>query len=155
MNRGFFLVLGFTFGLLFYSCSDEENMVVFNRSEVIRLLSNDSTKLWTRNHLFENGQLVEMEECSLRTTTSYKVRSDSMIYAISTSDQYCNTLDLLDSGLWDVLEDGSSTGRIDKIVYYSGEDTTVKKILEITSLILRLESIQGDLQYEEIFESNY
>lgn len=155
MNRSFLWVLGITCTLIFISCSDDENVVTFNKSEVIRLLSNDTSKLWTRNHLFENGQSVEIEECSLKTIINYKIRSDSLIYTISTSDQYCNTIELLDSGLWDVQEDGSFTGRIDKIVYYSGEDSTVKNILEITSLILRLESFKEDSQYEEIFESDY
>jgi hypothetical protein len=155
MNKVFLGVLGIAFTLIFFSCSDSENEVIFDRSEVIRLLSIDSSKLWIRNYLFENGQSAEIEECSLKTIINYKIRRDSLIYTISTSDQYCNTIELLDSGLWDVLEDGSFTGRIDKIVYYSGEDSTVKKILEITSLRLGLEGFKEDSQYEEIFESDY
>lgn len=155
MCKDYFFLSAFIFVLLLLSCSDSENIVTFNRDEVIRLLSNDSSKTWLRKNYSENDQQIELEECSLKTETIYKHRNDSMIYTISTIDQFCDTVILLDSGLWDVAEDGSFTGRIDKIIYYSGEDTLAKEILEITSLFLRLQRSKGETSYEEFFETTY
>jgi hypothetical protein len=141
--------------MLFVSCSDKENIVVFTSSEVIRLLSNDSNKFWERKQVIINGQPSEVSECELFTNTEYISRNDSLIYITTSMAEFCNgNPEILDSGFWDVLEESTISDRIDRIAYYSVDgDTTIKKMQEITSMLLVTENNTGSSVIQETFES--
>jgi len=150
-------VIIFSIGLLLLcSCSDEEKIVIFNRAEVIRLLSNDSSKSWERRMMVIDGQPSDISECDLFTTTRYLSIKDSLLYITSTQSSYCNGNPvLLDSGFWDVLEEGINSDRIDRIAYYSvSGDTTIKQVSEITAIFLTTENNVSGTVIREIFESS-
>jgi hypothetical protein len=136
------------------ACGDKENIVVFTYSEAIRLLSNDSAKSWERKTMFIDGQSQEMPECDLYTNTEYISRNDSLIFITTSIPDFCSgNSEILDSGYWDVLEESIISDRIDRVAYYSVDgDTTYKKVLEITSLFLTLESDAGNSTIQESFE---
>ena len=149
------LIAFILFAMLFVSCSDEENIVVFTSSEVIRLLSNDSSKFWERKQVIINGKPSEVSECELFTNTEYIRRNDSLIYITTSMAEFCNgNSEILDSGFWDVLEESTISDRIDRIAYYSVDgDTTIKKMREITSMLLVTENDTGSSVIQETFES--
>ena len=77
-----------------------------------------------------------------------------MIYIIESIDDYCGGIsERLDSGSWEALEESNISDRIDRIAYHSGGGkTTIKKILEITSLFLTTEADSAGLVIQETFE---
>ena len=115
---------------LFTSCGEDENLVVFTESEVVRLLSNDSSKTWIRKVLTIDGQTPEISECELLIETKYFSSNAEQIYIIESIDDYCGgTSERLDSGSWEALEESNISDRIDRIAYHSGEgETRIKKI---------------------------
>jgi len=149
------IIMLFILIFLLGSCSDRENIVVFTNSEAIRLLSNDSSKTWERRNVVIDGQTTDMSECELFSNTIYVSRNDSLIYLTKTLSDYCDGhSDLLDSGLWDVLEESTISDRIDRIAYYSfSGDTTIKNIRELTAIILTTEDDSGSSVLQETFES--
>lgn len=152
----FWLSPAFIFLLLITSCGNDENIVVFTEPEVVRLLSNDSSKTWIRKIVIENGQTPEIPECDLMTQTRYISSNSEQIYIIESIDDFCDGItEQLDSGSWEVLEESNLSERIDRIAYYSGDGgTTIKNIQEITSLYLRTEEEKDGTITEETFESS-
>jgi hypothetical protein len=153
--KSYLIIIPVLFFLL-VSCGDKENIVVFTYSEVVRLLSNDSTKSWERKTLVIDGQSPEMSECDLYTSTEYISRNDSLIYITESIPDFCSgEIELLDSGYWDVLEESIISDRIDRIAYYSVDgDTTYKNIREITSIFLSLEHELNNSRIQESFEAS-
>ena len=147
--KPFFIVL-----FLFTSCGEDENLVVFTESEVVRLLSNDSSKTWIRKVLTIDGQTPEISECELLIETKYFSSNTERTYIIESIDDYCGgTSERLDSGSWEALEESNISDRIDRIAYHSGDgETKIKKILEITSLFLTTEADSVGLVIQETFE---
>jgi hypothetical protein len=143
------------FLFLFTSCGDGENIVVFTESEVVRLLSNDSSKSWVRKAITIDGQSPEISECELLIETKYFSSNTNQIYFIESTDEYCGGTSVrLDSGSWEALVESNISDRIDRIAYYSGNgDTKIKKILEITSIHLTTEADSLGLVIQETFES--
>jgi hypothetical protein len=137
------------------SCGSDENIVVFTDSEVIRLLSNDSTKTWERKIVLIDGQSAGYSECDLFTNIKYYSGNDSLIYSIGSQPDFCGGMkELLDSGYWEVLEESNQSNRIDRIAYYSiNGDTTVKKIMEITAIFLTTENDIDNEVVRETYES--
>lgn len=147
-------ILSLIFFLLL-ACGDKENIVVFNRSEVIRLLSSDTSKSWTRLDVTIDGIPNNYTECEMFTNTQYISRKDSLIYIISAQPEYCDgNSEIIESGLWDLFEESNISDRIDRIAYYSFEgDTIVKEMLEITSLYLSTKDDNTGVSIVETFES--
>lgn len=151
----FWIKTVYFFLFLFASCADDENIVVFTESEVVRLLSNDSSKSWIRKGITIDGQSPEISECELLIETKYFSSNTDQIYIIESIDNYCGgTTERLDSGSWDALVESNISDRIDRIAYYSGNgETKIKKILEITSIFLTTEVDSLGLVVQESFES--
>jgi hypothetical protein len=151
-----YLMVFLLFFLFVGACGDKENIVVFTYSEVIRLLSNDSSKSWDRKAMTIDGQAQETNECDLYSNTIYIHRNDSLIYIITSQSEFCGGEEVvLDSGYWDVIEESVISDRIDRIAYYSLDgDTTYKDLKEITSVFLTLESDIDDATVQESFESS-
>lgn len=141
--------------LLLCSCGNEENIVVFTRSEVIRLLSNDSTKSWERKRILSDGEPGSLSDCDLFTSTQYISEMDNLIFISRTDPDYCGGSSMkLDSGSWDVLEESLISDRIDRIAYYSvNGDTTVKEIRDISALNLTTEYLSNGTSIRETYES--
>ncbi len=140
--------------LLFASCGNDENIVVFTEPEVVRLLSNDSSKSWIRKIITENGQTPEISDCELLIQTKYISSSTEQIYIVESISDFCNGItEQLDSGSWEALEESSLSERIDRIAYYSADaGTTIKNIQEITSLFLTTEEEKDGTIIQETFE---
>jgi len=141
--------------LLIASCSNDENIVVFTEQEVVRLLSNDSSKSWVRKIITLDGQTPEISECELLIQTKYFSSNTEQVYIIESIDDYCDGItERLDSGSWEALAESSISDRIDRIAYYSGDGgTTIKYIKEITSLYLTIEEEKDGSIVQETFES--
>lgn len=140
---------------LFVSCGDDENIVVFTESEVVRLLSSDSSKTWSRKDVVVDGQSPEIEECELLIEISYFSSNTEQIYIVESIDDFCGGVsEQLDSGSWEALEESNISDRIDRIAYYSGDgETTIKRIQEITSLFLTTEEDSDGSVIRETFVS--
>lgn len=140
---------------LLISCSDKENEVFFNDNEVIRLLSNDSSKSWIRKSLIIDGQTSDLSECDLSHLTTFYSNSSGQTYIIETIPEFCGGNPVrLDSGSWEVLEESSISDRIDRIVYNSSDGgSSVKYIQQITSLFLNTEEDLSGSVVQESFES--
>jgi hypothetical protein len=141
--------------LLAGACGEEEKMVVFNRSEVIRLLCNDSTKSWERKAVSIDGQPADISECDLFAHMTLTTQNDSLKYLVKSQTAYCNNnTELLDSGLWEVLEESIVSDAIDRIVFYSVEgDTIIKSIGEVTSIYFTTKENSGGSVIQESFET--
>jgi hypothetical protein len=142
--------------LLFASCGEDENLVVFTEPEIVRLLSNDSSKSWIRKTITVDGQTPEISECELIIETKYYSSNTEQIYIVESIDDFCGGIsEQLDSGSWDALEESNISDRIDRIAYYSGDGgTTIKYIKEITSLYLTIEEDKDGSMVQETFESS-
>ena len=151
----FWIKLTYFFLFLFASCGEDENVVVFTESEVVQLLSNDSSKSWVRKAITIDGQSPEISECDLLIETRYFSSNADQIYIIESIDDYCGgTSERLDSGSWEALVESNISDRIDRIAYYSGNgETRIKKILEITSVYLTTEADSLGQVLQEAFES--
>lgn len=150
----FWLGPAFIILLLIASCSNDENIVVFTEQEVVRLLSNDSSKSWIRKILTLDGQTPEISECELLIQTKYFSSNTEQIYIIESVDDYCDGItERLDSGSWEALEESNISDRIDRIAYYSADGgTSIKNIKEITSLFLTTEEEKDGTIIQETFE---
>jgi hypothetical protein len=148
--------VGSLFVLLLFiaSCSNDENIVVFTEQEVVRLLSNDSSKSWMRKIITLDGQTPEISECELLIQTKYFSSNTGQIYIIESVDDYCDEIaERLDSGSWEALEESNISERINRIAYYSADGgTTIKNLKEITSLFLTLEEENDGAIIRETFE---
>jgi hypothetical protein len=142
--------------LLNASCGNDENIVVFTEPEVVRMLSNDSSKSWIRKMITVDGQTPEISECELLIQTKYFSSNTEQVYIIESIDDFCGGItEQLDSGSWEALEESGLSDRIDRIAYYSGQGgTTIKNIKEITSLYLTTEEENDGTIIQETFESS-
>ena len=142
--------------LLIASCGNDENLVVFTEPEVVRLLSNDSSKSWTRKIITVDGQTPEISECELSIETTYYSSNTEQIYIVESINEFCGGItEQLDSGSWEALAESSLSDRIDRIAYNSGDGVkTIKKILEITSIYLTTEEEKDGAIIQETFESS-
>jgi hypothetical protein len=146
--RIYFLTIGF---FLWNSCAEEEKIIVFTESELIRLLSGDTTKSWNRIAFFMDGQASSLEDCDLNTVTTFYVDdTDSLKYLIRSNPVLCNgDADTLETGYWRIIEKENNDDLRDKIEFVVNEDTTLKIISRVTSRFLNLDQL-GD---EEVFEA--
>jgi hypothetical protein len=151
----FWIKFVYIFLFLFASCSNDENIIVFTEPEVVRLLTNDSSKSWTRTAISIDGQIPEISDCELLIETKYFSSGTDQIYIVESIDDYCGGSSVrLDSGSWEALEESNISDRINRIAYYSGNgETKIKMILEITSLYLTTEVDSMDLVVREAFQS--
>jgi hypothetical protein len=133
------------------SCAEEEKNIVFTESELIRLLSGDTTKSWNRIAFFMDGEASLLEECDIGTVSTFYVdETDSLKFLIRSNPDLCNgNADTLEIGYWRIIERESNEDLMDKIEFVVKEDTTLKSITRITSRFLNLNQ-SGD---EEIFEA--
>ncbi len=153
INR-YWVGLFFFVSLLFTSCGNDENIVLFTEPEVVRLLSNDSSKSWIRKIITEDGQTPEISDCELLIQTKYISSNTEKTYIIESIEEFCDGItERLDSGSWEALEESSISDRIDRIAYYSADGgTTIKNIKEITSLFLTTEVEENGILIQETFE---
>lgn len=137
------------------SCGNDENIVILKKPEVIRLLSNDSSKTWNRVSLKFNDQDPGLTDCEIFINTRYISGSKGLVYISSTEEEFCGrSAEILDSGSWEVFQESSINERIDRIGYYSASgDTTYKMINEITALLLTVENDQDVDVVTEIYQS--
>jgi len=142
-------------GLALTQCSKDEKIVPFTDSEVIRLLSGDTTKSWLRISFQLNGADQDLDDCNLYTvTTFYLGTSDSLKYTVVTAPDYClSQADTLESGDWSILGQEQSQNIADKIQLISEGDTIQYQIDQITSLYLNLSRTAEDLLYHSRFEA--
>lgn len=142
--------------LLHYHCAEEEKIVIFSESEVIRLLSGDSTKSWIRIAIKTNGQDQELTECDLRNVTKFYIGDlDSLKYSISKNPFDCegDTL-IINEGIWRIISAEDDIDMAEKIEFISKGDSLVKNINEITSLFLKLDWVENESLIEESFMVN-
>ncbi len=139
--------------LFYYYCAEEEKTIVFSESEVIRLLSGDTTKSWIRFSKKINGQDQELSECDLHVVTKFYIGDlDSLKYSIGKYPSDCggdNTI--IDEGIWQIISAESDIDNARIIEFISKGDTLTKNIDEITSLLLRLDWVENESQIEESF----
>ena len=142
-----------TLGSMFSNCTEDEKMVPFTESEVIRLLSGDTTKSWLRVSFQLNGADQGSDDCDLYTITTFYIGpSDSLKYTIVSNPVYCpSPADTLESGDWRILNRTDNQETADKIEFIFEGDTLQKQIEQITSLYLYLSQSENEL----LFQSSY
>lgn len=137
------------------NCNENEKMVPFTESEVIRLLSGDTTKSWIRMSFKMNGEDQALSDCELYTiTTFYLGTSDSLRYRIVTNPAICQSqADTLETGFWRILGRDNDNEIADKVEFIFDGDTTQQQINQVTSLFLTLNRSEDDNFYETVYEA--
>ena len=142
-------------GSLASNCSEDEKMVPFTESEVIRLLSGDTTKSWLRVSFQLNGADQGLDDCDLHTIMTFYIgTSDSLKYSIVSNPAYCQAeVDTLEMGYWRVLGSGENEDITNQIEFIFEGDTLQQQIEQITSLYLNLSQSENELLFQSGYEA--
>lgn len=138
--------------ILFLSCSKDEKVIVFTRDEVIKLLTADTSKTWSRYSYRINGSDAEVNECVLRQQVTFFYQPDSLYFLILPSADICDPGSYEIRGRWDVLEDPQINDRYNQVQYVISNDTLVKQIGEISSLYLDVSFSEAEDVFTEKFQ---
>jgi hypothetical protein len=150
---GIFIIL--ILGSVMMNCAEEERMVPFTESEVIRLLSGDTTKSWLRIAFELNGADQGMDDCNLYTITTFFITSsDSLKYTIVSSPDYCQSqTDTLEIGDWRILSSGDNQDVADGIEFIFEGDTVEQTIDRVTSIYLNLSRSANELFFQSRYQA--
>lgn len=150
--RLFLLIIS---GFILIQCAKDEKIVPFTESEVIRLLSGDTTKSWLRISFKLNGADEDLNDCDLHTiTTFYLDTSDSLKYTIVSNPVYCQSeADTLELGDWRIMGQEENQNIADRIELIFNGDTLQYQIDQVTSLYFNLSRSENDLLYQSGFEA--
>jgi len=142
-------------GSLISNCTEDEKMIPFTESEVIRLLSGDTTKSWTRVSFQLNGADQGLNDCDLKTITTFYIgASDSLKYTIVSDPVYCQTQgDTLEVGYWRILGSAEDEEIAKQIEFIIEGDTLQQQIEQITSLYLNLSQSENELFFQSSYEA--
>jgi hypothetical protein len=139
----------------FTRCTEDVKVVEFTNTEVIRLLSGDSTKSWLRVSYKLDGHDHSLGECDLQAiSTFYLDDFDSLKYVIRLNPVVCQSIsDTLESGYWQIIGKFGKPDIAEKIEFVQNSDTISRDIVQISSLYLTLSGSEGESILETSFEA--
>ena len=142
-------------GIILSDCAEDERIIPFSESELIRLLSGDTTKSWLRVSFQLNGADQGSDDCDLYTITTFYIgASDSLKYTIVSNPDYCQSpTDTLESGNCRILGRTDNPDIADKIEFIFEGDTLLQQIEQITSLYLYLSQSENELLFQSGYEA--
>lgn len=136
-------------GLVLVSCGEKEQIVIFNSTEVSRLLSGDSVKAWVRIGVDEEG----LSDCTLHQVTRFEKSNDSLKYTINLNPNFCNgDTSLKQSGYWQVYSPDIIPDNANRIRFINNGDTLIKTIVQITSVNLELSYLNNQKKIVESYD---
>ncbi len=153
MLRTFQLII-IPFAWWLSSCDTETGFVGFTGDEFHRLLTSDSVKIWKKQLVQRNGEILESDVCQDLTLIEFGYvdnNPDSRYFEIKPDPNTCEgDTSILRSGSWMFMINSEDRLITDTIQFVTGTDTTMKWIGEISALNLVLKSNQnGDELIEE------
>jgi len=146
----FILVIFGTFG-----CSREEHFVDFSGNEIIRLISGDTLKIWTRTGQVIDGKVQNTDECSIKQKFLFNHTGNTgynLDFKVYSNPAICNSPDsLIESGTCFITDYITGPAVKDSVSFIVGPDTLNYGIMSITSLYLSLRGkIKGAMIENEL-----
>lgn len=151
------IILGFAAAMLTGCFPSEDAKPVYTTSQIIRLLTNDSTKVWFLMNQSVEGTSQSLSDCTLQDsillTKRVNAKKKNKSTILNDSTQCMPAIIWPISGEWEVLDNGLSKYPQDSIQTL-GEDTVQARILLLTTHTLRLTYKHQDSIFEEIYQTN-
>ena len=147
----FILVIFGTFG-----CSREEHFVDFSDNELIRLISGDTFKIWTRTRQAIDGKVQNTDLCSVKQKFLFNKTGNTgnnLDFEVHSNPDICNFPDsLIESGTCFITDYQTGRDVKDTLSFIVGVDTMNFGITSITSLYLSLRGKVKGALIENEFE---
>lgn len=140
---------------IFCSCAKEIRYVDFNEAELIRLISGDSIKSWTRISHMEEGQEGNLNECNLKLVYVFNSGNDNpdlRTFEVRNNPSICQSPDtVLIGGHWIIDDEITGKDTEDTLRFIIGTDTTSYGVNKITSISMDLTGKVGGHRVEDEF----
>lgn len=137
-------------------CEIESGFTGFRADEYKRLLTGNSSKIWAKAEILENGTIAAADPCNDLTLLEFRYIDDNpsnRYFEVKKDPVLCDgDTSMVNEGNWNLATNSDEKLKSDAILFITGADTTWRWIKEITSLRLSLKSERDGIEIIENYQ---